>query len=404
LKRLDAYTTYLLMTASSAFFFSLAFTTGAIYRFQMAGLDPLQLVLLGTVLEVSIFLFEIPTGIVADIYSRRLSVIIGFTLIGLGMLLEGSWQFFVTILLAQAVWGIGYTFISGAQDAWLADEIGEERLTSTYLRGSQFAQIAALAGIIMNVVLASIQLNLPFFFAGAGHIALALFLALFMPERGFKPTLQSERHTWQKMGATFREGMNAIRERPLLVTILGIALVYGLYSEALDRLWEAHILDNFSLPPIDNLNIVVWFGMINASIMIIAIGTTEFIHRRASKLDHGRMVKVLALFSGIISAGLMLFGLASGFSMALLSYSTVAVVRKTMQPLYSAWINRGIPTQVRATVLSTYGQMDAVGQILGGPVVGVAANRFGLRAAIVLAGILLTPVLALYRRAYDQGD
>jgi DHA3 family tetracycline resistance protein-like MFS transporter len=403
-KRLDAYTTYLLMTASSAFFFSLAFTTSAIYRFQMAGLDTLQLVLLGTVLEGSVFLFEIPTGIVADIYSRRLSVIIGFALIGLGMLLEGSLQLFVTILLAQVVWGIGYTFISGAQDAWLADEIGEERLTSTYLRGSQFAQVAALAGIIINVVLASIQLNLPFFFAGAGHIALAGFLALYMPERGFKPTLRSERHTWQKMGVTFRDGMNAIRERPLLVTILGIALVYGLYSEALDRLWEAHILDNFSLPPIDNINSVVWFGLINASIMIIAIGTTGFLRRRASKLDHGRMVKVLALFSGVISAGLMLFGLASGFSMALLSYSTVAIVRKTMQPLYSAWINRGIPTQVRATVLSTYGQMDAIGQLLGGPVVGIAANRFGLRAAIVLAGVLLAPVLALYRRAYNQGD
>jgi DHA3 family tetracycline resistance protein-like MFS transporter len=403
-KRLDAYKIYLLMTASSTFFFSVAFTTGAIYRFQMVGLDPLQLVLLGTVLEGSVFIFEIPTGVVADIYSRRLSVIIGFTLIGLGMLLEGSWQYFITILLAQAVWGIGYTFISGAQDAWLADEIGEERLTTIYLRGSQFAQIAALAGIVINVALASIQLNFPFFFAGVGHIALAVFLALFMPERGFKPTPQSERHTWQKMGATFHESMNVIRERPLLVTILGIALVYGLYSEALDRLWEAHILDNYSLPPIDDINSVVWFGLINASIMIIAIGTNEFMRRRASKFDHGRMVKVLALFSGMISAGLMLFGLASHFSMALLSYGTVAIVRKTMQPLYSAWINRGIPSQVRATVLSTYGQMDAVGQILGGPVVGIVANRFGLRAAIVLAGILLTPVLALYRRAYNQGD
>ncbi len=403
MKRLDGYTTYLLMTAASAFLFSAAFTTGAIYRFQMAGLDPLQLVLLGTALEVSIFLFEIPTGIVADIYSRRLSVITGFTLIGLGMLLEGSLQFFVTILLAQVIWGVGYTFISGAQDAWLADEIGEERLTSTYLRGSQFAQIAALAGIVVNVALASIQLNLPFFFAGAGHVALAAFLALFMPERGFKPTSQSERNTWQKMGSTFREGMGVIRKRPLLVTIMGIALVYGLYSEALDRLWEAHILVNFSLPPVDNINIIVWFGIINACVMIIAIGTTEIIRRRASKLDHGRMVRILAIFSGVISAGLMIFGLASGFAMALLSYGTVAIVRKTMQPLYSAWINRGIPSQVRATVLSTYGQMDAIGQTIGGPVVGIVANRFGLRAAIVLAGVLLTPVLALYRRAYHQG-
>jgi DHA3 family tetracycline resistance protein-like MFS transporter len=116
------------------------------------------------------------------------------------------------------------------------------------------------------------------------------------------------------------------------------------------------------------------------------------------------MVKILALFSAAISAGLVLFGLATSFAIALLSYSTVAIVRRTMQPLYTAWLNRGIPSAVRATVLSTYGQMDAIGQILGGPIVGVVANRLGLRAAIVLAGVLLTPVLALFQRAFDQEE
>ncbi len=400
MKRLGAYKIYLVMVVASTFFFSVAFTTSAIYRFSMAGLNPLQLVLLGTALEGSIFLFEIPTGVVADIYSRRLSVIIGFALIGCGLLLEGTFQLFFTILAAQIIWGIGYTFISGAQDAWLADEIGEENLTPTYLRASQLAQLATLAGIVINVSLASIQLNLPFFLGGIGHIVLAVFLALFMPETAFKPAQQQERQTWKKMGLTFQEGMSAIRQRPLLVTILGIALVYGLYSEALDRLWEAHLLDTFTLPSIASLDTVVWFGIINAAIMIVAIGTTEIVRQRADKLDQRHMVILLALFSATMSLGLLLFGLAAGFAMALAAYSMVAIARKTLQPLYSAWINRGIPSQVRATVLSTYGQMDAIGQLLGGPAVGAIATHFGLRAAMVVAGLLLALVLPLYRRAY----
>ncbi len=101
-----------------------------------------------------------------------------------------------------------------------------------------------------------------------------------MPETTFKPAEQQERQTWQKMGLTFRDGMSAIRQRPLLVTILGIALVYGLYSEALDRLWEAHFLDSFTLPAIGSLDTVVWFGIINAAIMIVAIGTTEIVRRQ----------------------------------------------------------------------------------------------------------------------------
>jgi DHA3 family tetracycline resistance protein-like MFS transporter len=223
-----------------------------------------------------------------------------------------------------------------------------------------------------------------------------------MPESGFEPTPMSERDTWQKMGATLRNGMGAIQERPLLVTILGIALIYGLYSEALDRLWEAHILENITLPTIGNLENVVWFGLINASTMIITIGTTELMRRRAETFGHKRMVKILALFTLTISVGLILFGLAGGFMTALLAYSTVAIVRRTSQPLYSAWVNRGIPSQVRATVLSTYGQMDAMGQTVGGPFIGFVAKQFGLRAAIVLAGILLMPNLALYKRAYGQ--
>lgn len=401
MKRFDAYTVYLLIETLSPFFFSVAFTTSAIYRFEMAGLEPLQLVLLGTVLEGSIFIFEIPTGIVADLKSRRLSVLIGYTLIGLGLILEGSLQLFATILLAQAVWGIGYTFISGAQDAWLADEIGEQRLTAAYLRASQLGQIAAFVGIFANVLLANIALNVPLIVGGAGHLLLVVLLLLAMPETRFTPTAASDRSTFHDMADTFRSGMRHIRARPLLMTILAIALVYGLYSEALDRLWEAHILDSFSLPVPANMSIVVYFGIFKAVIMLITLGTTEFVRRRAPRLGQKQTVRILALLSGVISAGMVLFGLAVNAVMAFGMIGTVQVARGTLSPLYNAWVNRGIEPKVRATVLSTFGQMDAIGQFIGGPVIGVVANRLGLRAAIVLSGLVLAPILGLYGRAYQ---
>ncbi len=70
--------------------FSLVLAANQLYRVQTVGLNPLQLVLVGTVLEVTAFIFEIPTGIVADLYSRRLSVIIGTFLFGIGFLAEAS--------------------------------------------------------------------------------------------------------------------------------------------------------------------------------------------------------------------------------------------------------------------------------------------------------------------------
>ncbi|MFN2118418.1 MAG: MFS transporter [Candidatus Promineifilaceae bacterium] len=402
MQRLNAYPIYLISRGISTFAFASAFTTSAVYRFEAAGLDPLQLVLLGTALEASVFLFEIPTGVVADLVSRRLSVVIGYVLIGLGMILEGTFPIFITILLAQIVWGAGDTFISGAEDAWLADEVGESRLTAVYLRGSQIAQIAVLAGIGANVLLANRQLNFPFFAGGLTHLLLAAFLALFMPETNFEPTPAAERNTWHKLRGTFQAGMQAIRIRPLLVTILGISFFYGLYSEALDRLWQPQFLENVTFPTVGNLSSVTWFGILNAAIILITLLTVEIARRRTQSFQHRQMTALLATLSAVISGALVVFGLAMNFPLAMASYSTVAITRRTLQPLYSAWINRGIPSAVRATVLSTFGQMDAIGQIAGGPAVGLIANRFGMRAALVLAGLMLSPVLLLYRRAAGQ--
>ncbi|HBJ31140.1 MAG TPA: MFS transporter, partial [Dehalococcoidia bacterium] len=113
-KKFDPIPVYLLMGFVEGAGFASFATMAAVYRITEAGLNPLELILVGTALEAAVFLFEIPTGVVADVFSRRLSLIIGFALIGAGIMLEGAFPLFGTILLAQAVWGVGYTFTSGA--------------------------------------------------------------------------------------------------------------------------------------------------------------------------------------------------------------------------------------------------------------------------------------------------
>ncbi len=402
MKRQNAYTVYLIIRTASAFLMTTAFATSAIYRFQMAQLSPLQLVLVGTTLELSVFLFEIPTGIVADLRSRRVSVLIGYAMIGAGLFLEGSFVFFATILLAQVIWGVGYTFTSGAMDAWLADELGEERLSQTYLRATQFSQIASFAGIFVGTALAGIRLNIPFLVGGLGLVLLAGYLYLFMPENRFTPTPRGERNTWQSMVFTFRSGMSAIRERPLLITILGIALIGGLASEGLDRLWEAHLLDNYEIPLLGNLKPIYWFALINATAMLLTLVVTEIIRRRNDDLAHRKAILILIVLNSVMVAGLFVFGLANTWSVAVLAYITLNVARNTSSPVFSAWVNRGIDSKVRATVLSTIGQMDAIGQVVGGPPIGALATRYGLRAAMVAVGLLYTPALALYGRSLGQ--
>jgi DHA3 family tetracycline resistance protein-like MFS transporter len=104
-------------------------------------------VLLGTGLEAAILLGEVPTGIVADAYSRRFSIVIGFLVTAVGWLVMASRAEFGFILIGQVAWGIGSTFGSGAREAWLADEVGERAAAPLYVRERQFWLIGHMIGI-----------------------------------------------------------------------------------------------------------------------------------------------------------------------------------------------------------------------------------------------------------------
>src|SRR5215213_1471741 len=105
--RLGPYPVYLFISGAFAVFFMLYATIASVYRIQTVGLNPLELVLVGTVLELATLIFEVPTGVFADTYGRKPSVVVGFLLIGAGFALEGSIPVFTAVLAAQVFWGIG---------------------------------------------------------------------------------------------------------------------------------------------------------------------------------------------------------------------------------------------------------------------------------------------------------
>jgi MFS transporter, DHA3 family, tetracycline resistance protein len=122
---------YYLIQGISSFFWFMLTTAGALYAIQIAHLSPVELVLVGTALEVSALIFEVPTGVLADAVSRRLSVIVGTVIMGIGFILWGAIPVFGWIIVAQVVWAIGVTFTSGATEAWVADESGQKEIGRT---------------------------------------------------------------------------------------------------------------------------------------------------------------------------------------------------------------------------------------------------------------------------------
>jgi len=387
---------YLIFSGVTSLSGSLISTVNMVYQVETARLNPLQLVLVGTVLEFVAFVCQVPTGVLADIYSRRLAVILGTLLFGMAFVLEGSFPRFDVILVSQILFGIGATLSDGAEQAWITDEVGEMRIGHVFLRSTQVGLLAGLLGAIISVGLASIRINIPIVIGGALSIGVAGFLLLFMPENNFHPISKAERRTWRDMGNTFRSGLHVVRGRPILITILLIALFYGLYSEGFDRLWTAHFLTNFTFPTLGQLKPVVWFGIISVVGTLLTLGATEVVRRWVNIAQQRILIRALFVINFLGIVCLLVFALAGNFFLAVAAVLLFKVFRTVNDPVYTTWLTQNIEAKVRATVISMRGQVDAFGQIVGGPPVGYIGTTFSIQTALLASCALLSPVLFLY--------
>lgn len=400
MRRLTPTSTWLVYEGVASFFWTLSFTVAAVFFVLELGLSPLELVLVGTAMELAVFVFEVPTGIVADTYGRKRSVVIGMFVIGAAFVVVGAATTAVAVIAAYAVWGLGWTFLSGAFDAWLADEVGEENVGTIYHRGAQVDRIASLFAIGVSVGLAHIDLRLPILVAGAGTIGLGLVLLVAMPETGFRPARREGRSHLAGMAATGREGVRIVRGRPLLLAVLGIAAFGGMWSETFDRLWEAHFLEDIGLPAIGDLDPVVWFGVLNAGILVLALVIARPLAKRLEGAGQATAARVLFGLDAFLLVSALTFALAGSLWLAVAAFWGTRVARNVAGPVFNTWLQRGVgETDARATVLSITNQADAVGQWTGGPGLGVLGNAFGIRAALVAGSLCMAPALALYARA-----
>lgn len=374
-------------------------TVFMIFQIDVVKLDALQLVLVGTALEVSAFLFEVPTGMVADTFSRRLSVVLGYLLTGVAFLIMGFFPTFTAFVIASFIWGVGWTFISGAHQAWLADEIGEAEAASTYLRAARIQNYGAMLGILIAVVLGSIGLHWPLIVSGALFILWGLLLVKLMPEKGFKPADTGA--SGPGMLVTLRSGFGVIRGSNTLMLLMLVGVVFGAFSEGYDRLGMAHLLRNYPFSETVSFSPVVVFGVLGAIGILLSIGVVMLAERWVDTDNARHLARGLSILTALIIIGVLVFALTGELWIAIVMYVVIGPLRHVTGPLTMAWFNRNIPSSSRATVISMHSQADALGQIAGGPGVGFLGRELGVRVAISVAGLLLIPALWLYGRARD---
>lgn len=356
-------------------------TAAIVYRIDDAKLAPYQLILLGTALEIAVIFFEIPTGVIADKYSRKLSVILGFFIIGLGFLIELSSLKFVFIFLAQIVWGFGYTFISGALDAWVSDETNNDQIEKTYIHAQTLSQWMNIVGILSALLFGLNNIRIPMFI-GASIFIFMSFVLIFIMKETKKP-----HHMSHSMVAQFKLGVKHIIKHPFLKIFVATAFLLGLFSEGIDRLEELIILERVSYTFLSDLPSIYIVSLMHISVAILGMMMLFIIKKYVAE-----GIKTYYWFFALLvmmSFGLFIFAYADFAFLSIAGFLFFRMTRQGLDPLYTSVQAREIPSHIKATVMSTFGQIDGIGQIFSGILMTLLALFLGTKSILTVTALIL---------------
>lgn len=401
-------------------------------------LSPFRLAVLGTALVLSILVTETPTGVVADLYSRKYSVVAAYVVMGTAMALGPVTELFGVLVIWQVLWGVGWTLQSGAATAWMTDELAyhashshrigslppvggrathdqtpsddgagdnpagrhDRAADQLIVRHAMWRSIGVMVGLVAATAMGAWSIRGSMTAMGVVAIAAAGYLAVTMPEAGFESPRRRRRTSdapsvqrtsaWRDAVKLWKQGARLVRRHPsLLAVTLSAAIAAGAW-EANDRLSALRLFD-LGLTQFDGREAVLFFGAAWFVMSALAIPMMMWLHRHLEQADE-RVARsdafLLARFLVVASAGAFALALSPWFAVALIGWAVLDVAGETAYSLTEAMANRYAPSSVRATVVSFVGQSQAVGEVSVGLALGTVAQLVSLPVALAAAAAL----------------
>jgi MFS family permease len=398
--------TYYVLLLGSTLATSLIWGINTIFLLD-AGLSNLEAFTANAFFTAGMVIFEVPTGIVADMWGRRVSFLLGTLTLAVATALyvllwqvhAPFWQWAVVSLML----GLGFTFFSGATEAWLVDALEatgyDGSLEAVFGRGQVIIGAGMLVGSVAGGYIAqATNLGVPFVLRAV--ILLLMFVVAFVlmrdigftPERAGGPLTQIRRIA----GDSVRYGMRVPTVRYVMLAApftggVGIYVFYALQPYLLQ------LYGNEAAYGIAGLVAAIVAGsqMIGG---LLAPKARMLFRRRTS---------LLVLAEGIAAVLIVLIGLIGDFAAVIAMIVAWSLVTAVAAPIRQAYLNGLIPSRQRATILSFDSLMSSAGGIVAQPVLGRTADVYGYPASFVLAGCLsalAVPFLALARAQRAPAD
>jgi len=398
--------TYLVLTLLTTLAASFIWGINTLFLLS-AGLDNTQAFAANAFFTVGQVLFEVPTGVVADTRGRRFSFLLGAgTLLVSTLLYLVMWQIRAPLLgwaIASILLGLGFTFFSGATEAWLVDGLRATGFTGTLESVFARAQIVSGAAMLTGSVLGGLvaqatNLGVPYVLRAA-MLGVTLVIAFrFMHDIGFKP----------ERGASVSAEIRAVvkgsidggfRNPPVRWLMIAAPFGFGVGIYAFYAL-QPYLLQLYGDPNAYGIAGLAAAVIAGAQIVggIIVTRVRRLFRRRTDALILGTVLTFVLL---------VLVGWTTSFWVALVLVVAWSMVFAIEGPLRQAFINGVIPSEQRATVLSFDNLMGSAGGVVAQPALGRVADVYGYGPSyIVAAGIqaLALPFIYLARRERAPSD
>jgi len=359
--------------------------------YQSRGYSFAQISILWVAMAVANILFEVPTGIVADVFGRRISVVLGYLLESVPWLLIPFTRSYAELMVVCIVIAIGQTLVSGAFEAWVYDELKQRKreglIGEFYAKHRFFGSIGLIIGPLMGAwIVSRFPLGWVFFAEGGASVVLAVFLLAVTRER-FARRAFSVASQWRLMVDNTREGFAFISRHAQfkLLLVAGVAFA-GFLS--IEELVQQPLLVGFGMSV---TSLGVFFSVVGV-VTAVAPLVGNWVSRRIAERT---LFVVMTLVVGLAAAVVWLVPegavVAASGVLVVLSFAVFC-----KNPVFRAHLQHLVPSPQRATILSAFsmGQNVMAGVVLVGG--GFLTDVIGPRLAILLAAVLLIPALVAF--------
>jgi hypothetical protein len=361
----------------------------SVYLVVDAGLSPSQLVLIGAAQAAVGLVFEIPAGVLADTISRRWSLVLSHALMGTAMIATGLVTDFGALVATQMLWGLSWTFASGADVAWITDELDEPARISAVLVRAGRVELTGGVGALGTVLERGTAIVL----AGAAMLLLGLYVVARFREQGFVP---ASTRRWAASWSILAHGTALVRSsRALLLVFTATFLVNGAWVGA-GRLWPKRVVD-LGLP----VDPVAWFTVLGVLTLLVGAAALRVVEAWIDDVPTALRGYVVACAAGVVGL-LALAGAPEGVgaSAAVLLVAGIAV--PLTRTIGTIWVNRQTSGEVRATVHSFLAQAEYLGEIVAGLGIVLVALTAGLPPALVTCAGLFALTIVLIGLGYGD--